>query len=155
LVGVLHAPPLRTVTSRPPLAAVAEQYTLPAPSLVQLGSELTVPAKLFHVPHFVPLNSLTMMTDLPLRTAHATCPAETGAQDGLPIPVAVPVEMKPPQVADAAGAISRQAENDSRHAAIFFIVSSLRWLGLCLWLRMGAEKNRRKYTTWSSGTALY
>jgi len=50
LVGVLHAPPLRTVTSRPPLAAVAEQYTLPAPSLVQLGSELTVPAKLFHVP---------------------------------------------------------------------------------------------------------
>jgi hypothetical protein len=23
-----------------------------------------------------------MMTDLPLRTAHATCPVETGAQDG-------------------------------------------------------------------------
>ena len=96
-----------------------------------------------------------MMTDLPLRTAHAMCPVETGAQDGLPTPVALPVEMKPPQVADAAGAISRQADNDSRHAAIFFIVSSLRWLGLCLWLRMGAEKIRRKYTTWSRGTALY
>jgi hypothetical protein len=63
-----------------------------------------------------------MMTDLPLRTAHATGPVETGAQDGLPIPVALPVEMKPPQVADAAGAISRQADNSSRHAAIFFIV---------------------------------
>jgi hypothetical protein len=89
-----------------------------------------------------------MMTDLPLRTAHATCPVETGAQDGLPTPVALPVEMKPPQVADAAGAISRQADNDSRHAEIFFIVSSLRWLGLYLWLRMGAEtKIRRKYTS--------
>jgi hypothetical protein len=130
------------------LAAVAAQYTLPVPSLVQLGSELTTPAKLFHAPHFVPLNSLTMMTDLPLRTAHATCPVETGAQDGLPIPVALPVEMKPPQVADAAGAISGQADTDSRQVAIFFVVSSLRWLGLRRWLRMGAEtKIRRKYTT--------
>jgi len=100
--------------------AVAAQYTLPVPSLVQLGSELAAPAKLFHAPHFFPLNSLTMMTDLPHRTAHATCPVETGAQDGLPIPVALPVEMKPPQVADAAGAISRQADNDNRRVAIFF-----------------------------------
>lgn len=104
------------------MAAVAAQYTLPVPSLVQLGSELTTPAK--------------------------TCPVETGAQDGLPIPVALPVEMKPPQVADAAGAISGQADTDSRQVAIFFIVSSLRWLGLRRWLRMGAEtKIRRKYTT--------
>jgi hypothetical protein len=56
--------------------------------------------------------------------------------------------MKPLQVAAAAGAISRQADNDSRQVAIFFIVSSLRWLGLRRWLWMGAEtKIRRKNTT--------
>jgi hypothetical protein len=58
-VGVLHTPPLRTVTWRSPLVAVAAQHTLPVPSLVQLGSELTVPARLVHVPHVEPLNSLT------------------------------------------------------------------------------------------------
>jgi tetratricopeptide (TPR) repeat protein len=35
--------------------AVAAQSTLPAPSLVQLGSELTVPTRLDHLPHAVPL----------------------------------------------------------------------------------------------------
>jgi hypothetical protein len=68
-----------------------------------------------------------MMADLPLRTAHATSKVETDAQDGLPIPVALPVEMKLPHVADAAGAISRQVDN-IKHAAILFIVSSLRVL---------------------------
>jgi hypothetical protein len=61
---------------------------------------------------------------LPLRTAHATSPVETDAQDGLPIPVALPVEMKLPHVADAAGAISRQVDN-TKNAAILFIVSPL------------------------------
>jgi len=65
-----------------------------------------------------------MMADLLLRTAHATCPVETGAQDGLPMPVAVPVEMKLPHEAHAAGAISRQADN-TRYTAIFFMVFSL------------------------------
>jgi hypothetical protein len=97
---------------------------LPFPSLVQLGSELTAPATLFHVPHVVPLNLLTMMVDVPLRTAHATCPVETGAQDGLPIPAAVPVGVKLPHAAQAARAISGQLDN-IRHTAIFFMASSL------------------------------
>jgi hypothetical protein len=63
------------------------------------------------------------MTDLPLRTAHATCPVETGAQDGFPIPLALPVETKLPQLALAAGAINRQADS-TRFIAIFFIISS-------------------------------
>jgi hypothetical protein len=75
-----------------------------------------------------------MMADLPLRTAHATCPVETGAQDGLPIPVAVPVETKFPHVAHAAGAISRPVDN-IRNAAIFFMVSSL--------TLKGAPENRK------------
>jgi hypothetical protein len=104
------------------LAAVAAQYILPVPSLVQLGSELTAPAKLFHAPHFFPMNSLTMMTDLPLRTAHATCPVETGAQDGLPIPVALPVEMKPPK------APTPQAPSAGRQITI---VDRLRFSSLC------------------------
>jgi len=44
-----------------------------------------------------------MMADLLLRTAQATCAVETGAQDGLPIPVAFPVEMKLPQDPHANG----------------------------------------------------
>jgi hypothetical protein len=43
------------------------------------------------------------------------------------MPVALPVEMKLPHVADAAGAISRQVDN-IKDAAILFIVSSLRVL---------------------------
>jgi|HubBroStandDraft_6_1064221.scaffolds.fasta_scaffold1678834_1 hypothetical protein len=70
---------------------------------VQLGSELTVPARLVHVPHAEPLNSLTMIADLLLRTAHATCPVETSAQEGLPKPVTLPVEMKLPQDPHANG----------------------------------------------------
>jgi hypothetical protein len=68
-----------------------------------------------------------MMADLPLRTAQATSSGETDAQDGLPIPVALPVEMKLPHVADAAGAISKQVDN-IKHAAILFIGSSLKVL---------------------------
>jgi hypothetical protein len=85
------------------LVAVAAQYTLPVPSLVQLGSELTVPAKLVHVPHAEPLNSLTMTADWLLRTAHATCPVETWAHEGLPTPVAIPVDLKLPQDPHANG----------------------------------------------------
>jgi hypothetical protein len=97
------------------------QKTLPVPSLVQLGSELTVPARLFHVPHFVPLNSLTIRAEAPLRTAHATSPVETGAQDGLPMPVAVPVEMKLPHVAHESGASPRQIDKSSMRTNIDFI----------------------------------
>jgi hypothetical protein len=96
---------------------------LPFPSLVQLASELTVPVRLFQVPHEVPLKVLTMMADLLLRTAHATSPVETCAQDGLPIPVAVPVEIKPPHEAHAAELISGQADK-ARYVAIFFIIFS-------------------------------
>jgi hypothetical protein len=48
----------------------------------------------------------------------------TGAQDGLPIPVALPVETKLPHEAHAAGAISREEDN-TRYIVIFFKV--LRW----------------------------
>ena len=47
------------------------------------------------------------MTDLVLRTSHGICPVETGAQDGLPMPVAEPVEVTFPDVAHTAGAVSR------------------------------------------------
>src|SRR5260370_9121985 len=100
--GLLQIPPLRIVHCKLPLVAVAAQITLPAPSLVQLGLELTGPARLFHVPHVVPLNRFTMMADLPLRTAHATWLPETWAQDGVPIPVPVPVEVQLPQLAHSA-----------------------------------------------------
>jgi hypothetical protein len=76
---------------------------LPVPSLVQVGSELTVPARLAHVPHREPLNSLTMIVDWLPRTAHATCPVETWAQEGLPKPATLPVEMKLPQDPHANG----------------------------------------------------
>ena len=73
LAGALQAVPLKLDHSRLPLVAVAAQMTLPAPSLVQLGSELTAPAKLVHLaPHAVPLKTLTMMADFPLRTAQTT-----------------------------------------------------------------------------------
>jgi hypothetical protein len=100
---------------------VAAQITLPAPSLVQLGSELTVPASLDHVPHDVPLNWFTMMADAKFRTAHATRPVEACAQDGLPMPVAVPVDTKLPQLADAEGANPRQAYKNSKQTMIRFI----------------------------------
>src|ERR1700687_5772697 len=63
--GLLHTPPLRIDHCRLPLVAVAAQITLPAPSLVQLGLELTGPARLFHVPHVVPLNRFTITAALP------------------------------------------------------------------------------------------
>jgi|SRR5271154_474963 hypothetical protein len=91
-----------------------------------------------------------MMADLLLRTAHATCPVETGAQDGLPIPVAVPVEMKLPHAAHAAGAISRQVDN-IRHTAIFFMVSSLTLTAL---LRIGNTPCSAKMTCWATCIAL-
>jgi hypothetical protein len=42
------------------------------------------------------------------------------------MPVALPVEVKLPHVADAAGAISRQVDNN-RHTTIFFTVLPLGW----------------------------
>jgi hypothetical protein len=62
-----------------------------------------------------------MMADVPLRTAHATFPVETGAQDGLPKPVAVPVEMKLPQAAQERGANPRQTDKSTRRTAIDFM----------------------------------
>jgi hypothetical protein len=99
------------------LVAVAAQYTLPVPSLVQVGSELTVPDRLDHAPHLEPLNSLTMIVDWLLRTAHATCPVETWAQEGLPKPGTFPVEMKLPQDPQASG------HNPSRVNKLIFAVS--------------------------------
>jgi len=50
-----------------------------------------------------------MMADAEFRTAHTTCPLETGAQDGFPIPVAVPVDTKLPQLAQAEGVNTKEA----------------------------------------------
>jgi hypothetical protein len=123
--GTLQVVPLKIDHCKLPLVAVAAQITLPVPSLAQLGSELTVPARLVHaVPHAVPLNSFTMMAALPLRTAQTTWSVETWAQDGTPTPVPVPVEMKVPQLAHADGLRARQSGKSSRHNTIRFIPTS-------------------------------
>jgi hypothetical protein len=44
-----------------------------------------------------------MIVDWLPRTAHATCPVETWAQEGLPKPATLPVEMKLPQDPHANG----------------------------------------------------
>ena len=61
---------------------VAAQKTLPSPSAVQLGLELTVPERVFQVPQEEPLNSLTMSVDFAVSTAQATWSLDTEAQDG-------------------------------------------------------------------------
>jgi hypothetical protein len=116
-----------------PVVEVAAHMTLPAPLLVQLGSELTVPTMLVHVPHFVPLNSLTMTAAFPLRIAHTTCPLDTSAQDGFPMPFAVPVDTKLPQLAQAEGANIRGAYKNNRQVTIRFIEVplSFNWTLLC------------------------
>ncbi|SPE32422.1 hypothetical protein SBA7_1220002 [Candidatus Sulfotelmatobacter sp. SbA7] len=125
VAGALQMVPLKIDHSRLPLLATAAHITLPAPSLVQLGSELTVPARLVQlVPHAVPLNSFTIMAALPLRTAQTTRSVETWAQDGTPTPVPVPVEMKLPQLAHADGLRDRQRGKSSRHNTIRFIPAS-------------------------------
>jgi hypothetical protein len=65
-----------------------------------------------------------MMLDLLLRTAHTTSPEETWAQDGLPIAVVVPVEMKLPQAAQAEGDSDRQTANGSKKTEIRFMIAS-------------------------------
>jgi hypothetical protein len=97
-----------------PLAAVAAQITLPFPSLVQLGSELTAPGRVIQLPQEVPLNSLTMTAYFPLRIAHTTCLAATWAHDGVPIAVPAPVEMNFPQTAQAGLLSPRQTGNRSK-----------------------------------------
>src|SRR5580704_16069825 len=62
-----------------------------------------------------------MIAACPLRTAQATRPAETGAQDGLPTPLAVPVDTKLPQLAHAEGANTRAACKNSKQTMIRFI----------------------------------
>jgi hypothetical protein len=57
--------------------AVAAQITLPFASLLQLTSELTEPTRVVHPAQEVPLNWLTIMVDVPLRTAHTTWRVET------------------------------------------------------------------------------
>jgi hypothetical protein len=79
-------------TSMPPVVEVAAQITEPPPLLVQLGSEVTDIARVFHPAHLVPLKSFTMIAALLVRTAQATSLVETKAHDGLPTPVFVPVE---------------------------------------------------------------
>jgi hypothetical protein len=109
--GVVHVLPLNRDHCNLPLMAVAAQITLPFPSLVQLGSELTAPARVIHVPQDVPLNSLTMTAYFPLRIAHTTWLAATWAHDGVPIEVPAPVEMNFPQTAQAELLKLRQAGN--------------------------------------------
>jgi hypothetical protein len=82
---------------------MAAQITSPEPLLVQLGLDATEPGRLVHVPHEVPLNSLTINVLFPLRTAHTALPLGTKAQEGLPMPVALPVEVKLLQEAHADG----------------------------------------------------
>src|SRR6516162_4973192 len=120
-MGTLHVVPLKVDTCNLPLVAVAAQITFPAPSLVQLGSDWTVPARLVHAPQVAPLNSLTMTVDRLLRTAHATWLVETSAHEGMPIPVAVPVEMKLPQLAHAAGHSAGQRVRIRTHTMFRFI----------------------------------
>jgi hypothetical protein len=114
--------PLRIATSREPVAAVAVQNTFPAPSLVQDGLEATAPVSTFHDPHFVPLYSFTIMADFSLKTAQATCSLDTDAHEGLPMPVVVPVEEKPVQLACERGTMMkvtiRAVDKCKRRAAI-------------------------------------
>src|SRR5271156_3349192 len=123
VVGALHAVPLKIETGMPPVVAVAAQITAPAPLLVQLGSEVTDIAKVFHPAHFVPLKSFTMIAALFVRTAHATRFVEANAQDGLPTPVFAPVETGLPQLARAAGTSARQIEQSIswRRARVIWI----------------------------------
>jgi hypothetical protein len=115
VAGELQVLPLKIETCRLPVVAVAAQITLPPPSLAQLGSELTVIAKVFHPFQAVPFSSSTIMAALPVRTAQTTCPVTTNAHDGLPTPVAVPVETNAPQEAEAAGIIPRQTTHNMRN----------------------------------------
>jgi hypothetical protein len=62
-----------------------------------------------------------MTAEVPLRTAQATFPFEIAAQEGLPKPVAVPVEMKLPQLAQESGASPRQTDKSVRRTAIPFM----------------------------------
>src|SRR5579862_140908 len=101
--------PLKMVVNRCPLVAAAAQITSPAPLLVQLGFDATVPTRFAHVLHAVPLNSLTIIWLDPARTAQTALPVGTNAQEGLPKPVAVPVEMKLLQAADAGWQDARAA----------------------------------------------
>jgi hypothetical protein len=111
--GLLHVAPLNRDHCNLPLMAVAAQITLPFPSLVQLGSELTAPDRVVHVPQEVPLNSLTMTAYFPLRIAHTTWRVVTWAHDGVPIEVPAPVEMNF-QTAQAELLRPRQAGNRSK-----------------------------------------
>jgi hypothetical protein len=63
-----------------------------------------------------------MMAALPLRTAQTTWLDDTWAHDGVPNPVPVPVEMKLPQLAHAAGLSAWQSGKSSRHNTILFIL---------------------------------
>jgi hypothetical protein len=112
--------PLKTVASNFPLVAIAAQITWPEPSLVQLGFEATAPTRLVHVPQELPLSSLTIIALFPLRTAHTALPLETKAQEGLPTPVALPVEVKFPQEAQAEGQ-DASPKHISRYIAVRFI----------------------------------
>jgi hypothetical protein len=96
------------------VVAVAAQITEPAPLLVQLGSELTDMARVVHPAHVVPLKWFTMIAALSVRTAHATSFVDTKAQDGLPTPVLVPVEVGVPQLARIPGTNARQADQNIR-----------------------------------------
>jgi hypothetical protein len=96
-----------------PVAAVAAQKTLPSPSLVQLGLDATAPVNVFHVPHVDPLNSFTIIADFSLSAAQATLFADSVAHDGLPRPVAVPVDLEVQLARAAGGAIKPSAKNNT------------------------------------------
>src|ERR1700722_4317123 len=71
----------------------------------------------------------TIMVEVPLRTAQATPPLSKLAHEGSPKPVAVPVETKLPQAAQAEGTICRQASK-IRKAEIFFMFMDFSY-GIC------------------------
>jgi hypothetical protein len=108
--------PEKIATSRSPVAAVAAQKTLPVPSLVQLGADTTDPASEVQLPHFVSLYSLTIICAFALSTAQTTCSVDTWAQEGLPIPVVLPVEVKAPQLACDGDVKNRAAAKTQRQA---------------------------------------
>src|SRR5579863_1644583 len=121
--GVLQFEPSKTVASIFPPVAIAAQMTPPEPLLVQLGFDAAEPDRFVHVPHEL-LNSFTIRLLFPLRTAQTALPLETKAQEGLPMPVALPVEVKFPQEAHAAGQ-DASPKHISKHITVRFISFSI------------------------------
>jgi hypothetical protein len=90
---------------------------------VQLGDELTVPAKVFQAAQVVPLKTLTDNVAFALNAAHATELDATAAQDGVPITVPVPAAVIGVHAPHAAGANPKQVSMQSTYPRFRFIFS--------------------------------